>query len=210
MKASGRSAALSRHSAPAFVAVGGLELLQLRKLSWLARCMFLELLALADHATGRVETSYAVLAALLDFDQLPGAHADKRPTVKALRTALDALASLGLVRVDRIANEKRKGLFLRVQARPSVFASAAGKGRGRGRDESAAKPALARVPARRGAEEGQTEGQGVQEGIHSPLPPVVHTPEGRKQGMQLLAQVADKLRRGGRNQAPPGGQEAAA
>ena len=102
----------------------GLELIQLRKLTWLARCVYLELLAMADQVTGRIETSYAVLIALLDFDLEPTAHTLARPTVRGIRTAVEALESLDLVSVDRIANEKRHGLFFQVQSRAGLSASA--------------------------------------------------------------------------------------
>jgi len=170
-----RTAALSRHSAPAFVLLGGLELMQLRKLGDLAFRLFVELLALADHATGRVDTSYAVLLALLDFDQAHGAHAATKPTLQRVRTALEALIALQLVRVDRIKNEKAKGLFLRLPSRAGISTPDARSNRLSNRPQKAAKPATARVSKERPMGEQQTEQQGVQENSLSPLPPSLST-----------------------------------
>lgn len=170
-----RTAALSRHSAPPFVLLGGLELMQLRKLTDLAFRLYVELLAMADHATGRVATSYAVLLALLDFDQLPGAHAMPKPTQQRLRTALQSLIDLHLVRVDRIKNEKAKGLFLRVDTRASIGASKETNNRRSNRPEKPKKPTTARVYKESPPQEQQTEQQGVQEEYISPLPPLLST-----------------------------------
>lgn len=165
-----RQAALSRHTAPAFVLVAGLELMQLRKLGDLPFRLFIELLAMADHVTGRVQTSYAVLLSLLDFDQAACAHADDKPTPRRVRTALEHLISLGLVKVDRIRNEKAKGLFLKVNGRAGISASKGMSDRLSDRPRKAAKPATARVSANRGGDERQTERQGVQEKDLSPTP----------------------------------------
>lgn len=185
-----RTAALSRHQAPDFALIFGLELMQLRKLSWLARALFLELVAMADFATGRIETSYAVLMALVDFDQVPGAHADRKPTLQAVRTDLEALVSLGLVRVDRIANEKRKGLFFRLPARTSISASDGMSNRRSNRPQKAAKQATARVAAKSTPEEQQTEQQGVQQVIlNPPTPLVVHSPKPSRTVLAMRSKV---------------------
>lgn len=149
--------------------------MQLRKLGDLPFRLFVELLAMADHVTGRISTSYAVLLALLDFDQVPCAHAAEKPTQKRVRTALEHLASLGLVKLDRVKNEKAKGLFLKVQTRAGISVSDPMKGSMSGRPRKAAKQATARVPASRPLDERQTERQGVQEGSLSPLPPSFST-----------------------------------
>lgn len=155
--------------------LGGLELLQLRKLGDLPFRLFLELLAMADHATGRIVTSYAVLLALLDFDQAPCAHAADKPTPRRVRTALEHLLELGLVRLDRIKNEKDKGLFLKVQPRGRISAPEGMKGRLSDRPEKPAKRATARPAAFSFVDERQTERQGVQEDSLTPLPPLLST-----------------------------------
>lgn len=198
-----RSAALSRHSAPAFVMLGGLELLQLRKLGDLPFRLFVELLAMADHATGRISTSYAVLLALLDFDQVPGAHAADKPTTKRIRTALEALCQLQLVRVDRIKNEKAQGLFLRVQSRAGISAPDGMKGRGKGRVERPKKQDPTITCTKAAGEDGQTEGQGVQEKFLSPISP--SCPPEEMQRLRAVRQRIDEAAQG-RDQAPQGGQ----
>jgi hypothetical protein len=170
-----RTAARSRHTAPSFILLAGLELMQLRKLGDLAFRLFIELLAMADHVTGQVSTSYAVLLALLDFDQVACAHAADKPTPKRIRTALDHLVELRLVRLDRIKNEKAKGLFLKVKSRAGISASEPRKGSMKGRPENGAKPATARSAGARPRDEGQTDGQGVQEKRLTPLPPSFST-----------------------------------
>jgi len=194
----------SRHSAPDFVLLAGLELMQLRRATWLARALFVELLAMADHVTGRIETSYAVLCALCDFDQAPGRHAADRPTMRRLRTAVAHLVELGLLRVDRIANAKRQTLFLRVPSRVGISAPASGKDRGRDRAAKPAESTPARPRARRPAEDRPTERQRVQEQRLTPLPPVVHraTPALREE----LAAIKDRIAAKRLNGAPPGGE----
>jgi hypothetical protein len=108
-----RTASLSRHTAPNFVMLGGSELIALRKLPTLAGRLFLELLAMADHATGAIRTSYAVLLALVDFDQVQCAHAPDKPTLKRIRTAIDQLEQARLLARDCVKNEKQQALFLR-------------------------------------------------------------------------------------------------
>ena len=118
-----RTTALSRHRAPSFALVAGLELLQLRKLPSFARAVFLELVALAA-PDGSVWTSYAQLAALLDFDQAPGAHTEPRPTQRRLRTALEALADVDLIRLDRRRNRSAKALFFQLSPRQGIASPA--------------------------------------------------------------------------------------
>lgn len=201
-----RTAALSRHTAPSFVLIGGLELMQLRKLSWLARCVFFELRAMADHSTGRVSTSYAVLSALLDFDQAPQAHTTPGATQKRLRTALADLAALGLVRIDPIKNEKAKGLFLKLQPAQGLTAPADMKGRQKGRPQESESQGLARVSGRSRPDVGQTEGQGVQENTSPPTPSLSTTRTGPPPAVaEHMAKVRAALTRaGGETRAPKG------
>lgn len=117
-----RTAALSRHKAPRFVLLDGLDLIQVRKLSWLCRSLLIELVAMADHLTGAVSTSYAVLEALLDFDLAPTANDAPKPTRDRIRGALDDLVLMRLVKVDRARNEKERGLFLKVKSRVGISA----------------------------------------------------------------------------------------
>lgn len=186
--------------------VGGLELLQLRKLPALARALFLELLAMADHGTGRVRTSYAVLCALLDWDAAPTANTPAKPTPKQLRTALASLAALGLVRVDPIKNEKTKTLFLRVPARAGIGAPAEKQGREQGRPRRADSQALARVPAPSGSDAGQRAGQGVQENSSPPTPSLSTGTAPSAADRARMEQVRAKLvgPRGVKKRAPEG------
>jgi hypothetical protein len=196
-----RSAALSRHHAPPLFIVAGLEQLQLRKLPLLARCLFLELVGMSDFTTGRIVTSYAVLEALLDWDQAPCAHAADKPTHKRVRTALQQLLDLGLVRLDRVKNEKDKGLFLKVQKRQGLSASEGMNGRLSGRPEIQKKPRATRTCETREGDEGQTEGQGVQNGSLTPLTPLVVHSDGAAVG-------SIQAPPGGPNGSPPEGGHA--
>lgn len=205
-----RTAALSRHIASPFVRLDGLELLQLRKLPNLAFRLFIELLNLDRLNTGRIETSYAVLLALLDFDQAPGAHASDKPTVQRVRTALDTLAAMQLVRIDRIKNEKAKGLFLRVTPRTSLSASKDGINRRSNRPEKAAKPASMRPRAIHQLGEQQTEQQGIQDEVFPSISPTIHRPEGVPSAVaERLDSVRRSVARGGRKAGPQGGQNVA-
>ncbi len=186
--------ALSRHSAPEWLTLSGLELLQLRKVSDLAYRVFVELAARADLATGHVETSYAVLIALCSYDRAPCAHATPMPTQKRIRTAVAELVDLRLiVHVNRKLNERHKGLFFELLPRPGRSASDRMKGRLKGRPETAEKPALARVSGRSTSDEGQTEGQGVQEFNSSPLPPSLSTDQ--RAAVERMKATADTVRR---------------
>lgn len=194
-----RTAALSRHAAPTFALVAGLELIQLRRLSWLARAMFLELVAMCDHATGQGRTSWAVLVALLDFDQAPQANTTATATPKRLRGAMAELEQLGLVWLDRIKNEKAQALFFRVASRSGVTAPDDMRGRVQGRVKKAAAPREKPVHA---ADAGQGAGQGVQEPNSYPPTPLQST------GTKPPAAVGELLQRlrpaRGRARAPEG------
>jgi hypothetical protein len=199
-----RTASLSRHTAPTFVLLGGLELIQLRKLPWLTRCMFLELLAMADHSTGRVSTSYAVLGALLDFDRTPGAHSTPAATTQRLRTALADLAALQLVKLDPIKNEKAKGLFLKVNARDGITSANANSNRRSNRPAKPDSQATARVPGASVPQEQQTEQQGDQE-KNSPLTPQLSTgPAAVLARLQSVKRAVTARGAGGRTRAPEG------
>ena len=170
-----RSASSSRHTAPAFVILSGLEQIQLRKLPWIARVLFYELIGLANFVTGRIDTSYAVLEALLDFDAAPAARDVTKPSTQRVRTALDDLVALGLVRVDRIKNEKAKGLFLKVKSRAGISASENRRNRQSNRPLDDANLAVARPAAGQTQSAQQTEQQGVQEKRFNPLTPSLST-----------------------------------
>lgn len=193
-----RTAALSRHTAPGFVLMSGLELMALRKLQWLARALFMELLALADHTTGAGRTSWAVLSALLDFDAAPQANTVARPTVKRLRTAMAELESAGLVRLDRLKNEKTQALIFRVKSRAGISSPKDMRGREQGREKEPRPP---REKATKTANAGQDAGQRVQEPISYPLSPSLSTGAGREKAMHVLAAMKPPR---GRTRAPQG------
>lgn len=196
-------ASLSRHRAPDFLIVAGLELMQLRKLSWLARAMFTELLALADHIDGKCSTSYAVLGALLRPDQPAAGPRIDAPSLKRLRAALSELDAVRLVRLDRIKNEKAQGLFLRVPTRAGISTSTKKQGRELGRVRKPADQALARPSAGQPPRIGQGIGQGVQEEkINSPSPQLSTAPTDIR---ALLAETKRRLAANRIQQPPSGG-----
>lgn len=199
-----KTATLSRHRAPAFVMCAGLELIQLRKLRWLSRCLFFELLAMADHQTGRIETSYAVLAALLDFDQDPCAHVEAAPTVQRIRTALADLVGLALVRADRIANEKRQGLFLKVATRSGIGTPSPDSNRLSNRVPKARKQATARPAAASAPDDQQTEQQRVQELIPTPTPSLSTGSQAAAEAVARLRETGKRIAARGDNRAPKG------
>lgn len=200
-----KTATLSRHTAPPFVLVAGLELMQLRKLGWLARCLFLELLAMADHTTGRVSTSYAVLASLLDFDAAPQAHSAATPTQQRIRTALADLVALRLVKVDRIANEKRQGLFLQVQSRVGIGSPANMINRVSNRVARPKKPDATKTYTAPARDDQQTEQQGVQDENPSPISPLSTGTEAASARAKLKVISAGIARRAPPGQSPRGG-----
>jgi len=198
-----RTASLSRHAAPNFVMLGGSELIALRKLPTLAGRLFLELLAMADHATGAIRTSYAVLLALVDFDQVQCAHAPDKPTLKRIRTAIDQLEQARLLARDCVKNEKQQALFLRVQSRAGISAPAESFGRVKGRAAREKKPAKSGTYAKQAEPVRQGEGQRVQENSLPPTPTGAPIPQGVR---EKLAAVRGA---GGKQQAPQGGQNLA-
>lgn len=159
-----RKAALSRHTAPAFSICAGLETLQLRRLDDFAYRLFHELLTLADFTSGQIRVTYAVLISLMDFDRTPGAHAKPLPTKQRLRTAIEALCELKLIReLDRQRNERAGGLFFRVAPRGGISAANERSNTGSNTPRKPAKQATARVPAMRAPEEQHEEPTRVQE-----------------------------------------------
>ena len=185
-----RTTALSRHRAPSFALVAGLELLQLRKLPSFARAVFLELVALAA-PDGSVWTSYAQLAALLDFDQAPGAHTEPRPTQRRLRTALEALADVDLIRLDRRRNRSAKALFFQLSPRQGIASPANRSDTRSDRRRPAGKQAPARVLPLPTPEERQTERQGIQERETPPSPP--RSTATKAEALEQLRQLQERM-----------------
>jgi len=188
-----RQAAHSRYSAPPFVLIDGIEVLTLRKLSDLAFRLFFEIVAMDRMGSGRISTTYAVLLSLLDFDAAPGAQRIAKPTVKRIRTALEHLASVGLVLFSHDRNRADKGLFLKVKTREEMSSLRDSKGRQKGRRENSAKQATARASGRRPRSEGQTEGQGIQEAFSYPPTPQQST--GKVLADQLHADGVERERK---------------
>lgn len=174
-----RTAALSRHTAPAFVLLAGPELMQLRKLNDFAFRLFLELLAMADFTTGHVWTTYPVLVALLDFDRTPKAHAVPKPTQQRLRTALQSLIDLDLVKdMDRQRNERAGGLFFRVNGRGRISASNGMSNTMSNTHKKPAKQATVRVAEHRTLDEQHDEHTRVQKRDIPPKSPSLSTAPG--------------------------------
>lgn len=171
-----RTAALSRHKAPEFFMPKGLEVIQLRRLDDFAFRLFIELVGMADFATGRIATTYAVLIALLDFDQAPKAHAKPKPSKQRIRTALQALSELHLIKdMDPQRNERAGGLFFRVDPRGRISAVNVMSNTMSNTVKKPAKRATARVPASRPLDEQPDQHTRVQERDLSPLPSFLST-----------------------------------
>ncbi|MBL0720205.1 hypothetical protein JI742_09915 [Piscinibacter sp. Jin2] len=115
--------------APDFVMVGGGELQRQRGLSLLARVLLLELLAIADHATGAVRTSYMALEVVCGVDPAANGRTRDDVTRRRLRDALDELEAKALVRRDAVRNEKTGALFLRLPGRAGLSAPKGEEGR---------------------------------------------------------------------------------
>ena len=133
-----KTATLARHNAPPFGAVDGLaEVLKLRQLTGWMRWLFLELRMLSDFRTGQVETSWAVLRALMDCDSGErGGPAPFVPSVDQLRRAVRQLEAVGLVvrtAQDMQASEAVGRLFLKVPAAVGIGASGGKPARGSAR-----------------------------------------------------------------------------
>lgn len=171
-----RTAALSRHTAPEFFMPKGLEVIQLRRLDDFAYRLFIELVGMADFTTGRIATTYAVLIALLDFDVTPKAHTKPKPTKQRIRTALDQLSELKLIKgMDPQRNERAGGLFFRVASRGRISPSDAMSNTMSNTVKKRAKPATARVSKARPVDEQHDEHTRVQENSLTPLPPSLST-----------------------------------
>ncbi len=189
-----RTAALSRTEAPQFAALMDDEVVALRLVPPWVRWLYLELVAMSDFKTGRIFTSYARLASLLDCDQPERGKRLDVPTLKQIRTALDTLNKMNLALRDKAGNEEKRELKILVRPREGLGAPADKKGREKGRPQMPQnydKHGPERIPDH---EIRQRAGQGVQE-PNTLLPPPLHV---------------DKLStRGGRwntsHQAPPRG-----
>lgn len=125
-----RAVALSRRRAPTFSPIRGDEHVLLRMVGPWARCLWIELLALCNHRTGRVSTSWAQLLSHLDWD---GGAKVPRCTLKQARTAAQQLLDVGLIRVHETETNQADGcLIFWVQKRQGFSASADSKGRVKG------------------------------------------------------------------------------
>lgn len=148
-----KTATLARHNAPTFGAVHGIsEVLKLRQLPGWMRWLFLELRMLSDFRTGQVETSWAVLRALMDCDSGErGGPAPFVPSIDQLRRAVGQLESIGLVTRNGQANQGAGRLFLHVPAATGLGTSAPKPARGsarvrKPRSPREKQPAAAPVP----------------------------------------------------------------
>ena len=193
-----RSAAHSRHRAPPFAALDGLEAIALRKLTPWIRWLYLELRMLSDFRTGHVSTSWAVLLALMDCDQGErGGPAPFVPSRQQLRRAVEQLCALKLASVDHKTNERARGLFLHVLPIKSLGAPARKLGHGFDRPSTlrkASKHAGFEVPARTVSD---TVSTGVSiPGFHSPKSPksLDLSTAASAEIREKLAAVADHLR----------------
>ena len=156
----------------AFVLISRFELEAVRPLSDFAYRLFCELLALANHKTGDISTTYALLEQHMTPQQRSGAHKTEEVTTKRLRTAVAVLVSAGVLWMRKTEG---KGLFLRVLGRGGVVkrgsANDGGKGSisegGKGRVDLPMKtdPKEGEEGQGQKVEEGQEEGQAIyQEG----------------------------------------------
>lgn len=187
-----RTAALSRHTAPEFFMPKGLEIMPLRRLDDFAYRLFIELVGLSDFATGRIATTYAVLIALLDFDQAPQAHRKPKPSRQRIRTALQSLLELHLIKGwDPLRNERAGGLFFRVQPRGRISAPDVMSNPLSNPPKKRAKRATARAAEARPLDEQPDEQPRVQERDLSPISPSLST--AHKPSRTVLAMKA-KLR----------------
>lgn len=167
--------------APLFVMLGGGELQAIRGATHLARALFDELLAMADHATGRIRTSYAALITLLDVDPPARGPRPDPLTRHRVEAAFAELERRGLLQRDRIKNEKQQALFSRVAPRKGIGASEPKPGRELGRVPKANLPAtagqIAKAPieTREGTREVSQETVSIERKVVGPA--VVHRAE---------------------------------
>lgn len=196
-----RTAAHSRHNAPSFGITDGLsEVIKLRQLTGWMRWLFLELRMLSDFRTGQVETSWAVLRALMDCDSGErGGPTPFAPSIDQLRRAVRQLEGLGLVErtpQDLQASEAVGRLFLKVPPAVGIGASAGKSARGSARvrkprpqrEKPAAAPA---VPP--GVAPGDSEPE-----ITSPNPSDAELSTEGKTGIAAAKALAARMRRGGK------------
>ncbi len=129
-----------------FVTLTRWERTALRRLSWVARLVYEELVGLSNFKTGHIfkgsdpRVSYAMLTALLTPDQPAHGKGLPGPTLKQLRCAIDDLCEAGLVGRVAAANEAHRALFLEVPSRELARSRTANLGRGEGRPAEAKKP----------------------------------------------------------------------
>jgi hypothetical protein len=145
-----RTVALSRLSGPSFLALHESEVVKLRQLPAWARWLFAELVGLSDFKTGAGRASYAQLAALLDFDAMPGRPpAGARVSRDQVRRAVESLEGLGLAHRDKQRNSTAGALFFLVRPRSGLGAPEGSSARGSDRGATARKPrrAAASAPA---------------------------------------------------------------
>jgi hypothetical protein len=199
-----RAVALSRHRAPPFAAIAGLELLQLRKLPDLAFRLFVELVALSDFATGFIATTFPQLIGLLDFDQAPCAHKVPKPTKRRLEHAVQVLLDLDLVkRAEPPATATRKALFFQLRPRSWIHAADAMRVPMSAPSRKPAKQAPARASEIRRGDEGADEGARDQHLNTTPLPPSLSTAAKPSRHVRdVLADVQAKLKHNGRAASP--------
>lgn len=134
-----------RHQAPLFVALDGLELIQLRRFPGWVRWLFLELCAACDFETGELATSYAKLQALLECSQpRQGGPRLPVPSVPQIRRALDDLEAANMLGRDKAYNIKADGgrgiLFLSVGPRKNFGTAKANRDRSCDRVPKTRKP----------------------------------------------------------------------
>lgn len=201
-----KTATLSRHNAPPFFIGADVEAVRVRQLTGWMRWLFVELRMLSDFRTGQVETSWAVLRALMDCDSGErGGPAPFVPSVDQLRRAVRQLEAIGLVTrtpQDLQASEAVGRLFLKVPAAVGIGASGGKPARGSARVR---KPRSHRekVP------EAATVPPGVAPGDSTPefiTPSPLRDPELSTENRQRLDAVRDGIaaRAQGYNRAPKG------
>lgn len=139
------SCAHTRTQAADFIVLTRWERVTLRRLSWVARLVYDELVGLSNFNTGRIfkgddpRVSYAMLAALLTPDQPAHGRGLPGPTLKQLRSAIDELEAAGLVARETRANKAHRALFLEVPSRKEAASRTANLGRAEGRGEKVKK-----------------------------------------------------------------------
>jgi hypothetical protein len=168
-----RAVAHARASAPRHAVLYGDELRKLRELPAWMRWLYVELVQLSDFETGRGRSSWAQLAALLDFDQMPGRPpAGAAVGVQQIRRAFAQLQAAGLVGRDPFANEQTGALFFELapRHRRGVPSGAFDRGSDRGGAAPDASAGAASEPA------GAPDSTGVPTGVSEPIPNTARDP----------------------------------